>query len=290
MLVVYQRRRSPLFAVFYIGMPKNIFRKSVFTIASQSVWKFRVQVPDVTSEDICRKLTIKEKRKGNCSMDYRHEIKHIISPSDAVNIRNNLRAVAGLDSHAKEKGCYRIRSLYFDDISNTALHEKLDGVNERKKYRIRYYDDDLSYIVLECKIKRDNVGCKPQEVLSLEETRKILKGDIAWMISSGKPLLAALYVDMRLRGLRPNVVVEYERVPYVYAPGNVRVTIDWNIRTGKPDQFLRPDGLMIQAEENNMLLEVKWDHYLPDVIRRAIALKGRHATAFSKYAACRVYF
>ena len=222
-------------------------------------------------------------------MDYRHEVKHIISPGDAAAIRANLTAVAELDPHAREKGCYCIRSLYFDDPLDTALHEKLDGVNERKKFRIRYYNDDLGYIMLECKMKRDGVGAKPQERLTREEAEKILRGDIHWMASSGRPLLVLLYAEMKTRQLRPKTVVQYKRVPFIYAPGNVRVTIDWDIRTGPPGDFLNPEGLTLPVEDNVMLLEVKWDEYLPSVIRRAAALRSKTPTAFSKYAACRVY-
>lgn len=222
-------------------------------------------------------------------MDYRHEVKHVITAGDAAAIRTNLSAVAHLDPHAKEKGYYRIRSLYFDDPMDTALHEKLDGVNERRKFRIRYYNDDLGYIMLECKMKRDGVGCKPQERLTLEETEKILRGETGWMVRSGRPLLAALYVEMKTRRLAPKTVVEYKRVPFIYGPGNVRVTIDWAIRTGQPKDFLHPDGLTLPIEDDVMLLEVKWDEYLPGVIRKAAALKSRTPSAFSKYAACRVY-
>ena len=221
-------------------------------------------------------------------MEYRHEIKHYISEADAISIRRNLSAVASVDSHAVN-GAYRIRSLYFDDLNNTALWEKLDGVNERRKFRIRYYNEDLSYIVLECKMKRDNVGCKLQERLSEEELRRIMAGDTAWMAVSGRPLLVTLYTEMKAKGLRPKCVVEYMRVPFVYGPGNVRVTIDWNIRTGPPGQFMDPRGLTLPVDGNPMLLEVKWDEYLPGVIRRAVALKSRGPTAFSKYAACRMY-
>ena len=222
-------------------------------------------------------------------MDYRHEVKHVITAGDAAAIRTNMSAVAHLDPHAKEKGYYRIRSLYFDDPMDTALREKLDGVNERRKFRIRYYNDDLDYIMLECKMKRDGVGCKPQERLTLEETQKIMRGEIGWMAASGRPLLAALYVDMKTRRLAPKTVVEYKRVPFVYGPGNVRVTIDWAIRTGPTREFLDPEGLTLPIEDDIMLLEVKWDEYLPVVIRKAAALKSRTPSAFSKYAACRVY-
>ena len=222
-------------------------------------------------------------------MQYRHEIKHRITEADAVAIRQSLSAVAAIDPHAEKEGSYRIRSLYFDDPLDTALWEKLDGVNERRKFRIRYYNDDLSYIMLECKMKRDNVGCKLQERLTEEELRRIMEGDTGWMATSGRALLTALYVEMKTRRLRPKCVVEYMRVPFVYGPGNVRVTIDWNIRTGPPGQFMDPRGLTLPVEGNPILLEVKWDEYLPTIIRRAAALKSRGAGAFSKYAACRVY-
>ena len=222
-------------------------------------------------------------------MEYRHEIKHVITPGDAAAIKNNLRAVASQDPHAGPDGTYRIRSLYFDDLNDTALWEKLDGVNERRKFRIRYYNDDLSYIMLECKMKRDNLGCKLQERLTLEEVQKIMRGDVAWMATCSRPLLTVLYVEMKAKGLRPKCVVEYLRAPFVYGPGNVRVTIDWNIRTGPAPQFLDPNGLTLPVEGSPMLLEVKWDDFLPGVIRRAAALKNRGSAAFSKYAACRVY-
>ncbi len=222
-------------------------------------------------------------------MDYRHEIKFPITPADAVAIRTNLSAVAHMDEHARQEGYYRIRSLYFDDLNDTALWEKLDGVNKRRKFRIRYYNDDVSYLMLECKMKQDNACSKLQERMTVDEVRRVMEGDIQWMASSGRPLLIVLYVEMKMGGLRPRCVVEYKRVPFVYEAGNVRVTIDWNIRTGPPAQFLHPNGLTLPVEDNPMVLEVKWDEYLPEVIRRATALKSRKPTAFSKYAACRIY-
>lgn len=223
-------------------------------------------------------------------MLYRHEVKHLISPGDAAAIQSGLRAVARLDPHAAARGYYCVRSLYFDDPMDSALYEKLDGVNMRRKFRLRYYDGDLSYLVLECKMKRDGVGVKPQLQLSVEEASCMLHGDTAWMVTSGQPLLMMLYTEMKLRHLRPRTVVEYRRIPYVYAPGNVRVTIDWNLRTGAPSAFLKPDGLTLPTGNDAMLLEVKWDEYLPAVIRDAVAVKSRQPTAFSKYAASRVYF
>ena len=219
-------------------------------------------------------------------MNYRHEIKHIISAGDAAMIRNNLNAVARIDPHAEDKGYYVVRSLYFDDPESSALQEKLDGMNQRRKFRIRYYDNCLNHMVLECKIRQDDLGYKPREMLTPEEVQRILRGETSWMASSGRPLLCALYADMRTRLLAPRTVVEYKRMPYLYEPGNVRVTVDWAIRTGRPSSFLKPGGQMFPLGDSIILLEVKWDQYLPEIIRKAVALKSRMPTAFSKYAAC----
>ncbi len=222
-------------------------------------------------------------------MQYRHEVKYIISSGDAAAARASLSGVAQLDPHAREKGYYLVRSLYFDDPADTALRQKLDGVSERRKFRLRCYDGDLNTLVLECKMKRDDAGLKPREPLTAEEAETILRGETGWMIQSGRPLLVLLYAEMKSRQLAPKTMAEYRRIPFTYAPGNVRVTIDWDIRTGAPGEFLKPEGLTIPIREDVTLLEVKWDSYLPQAIREAAALKNRYPAAFSKYAACRAY-
>ena len=113
---------------------------------------------------------------------------------------------------------------------------------------------------------------------------------LAVALQLGRPLLIELYSKMKAQGLRPRTIVDYTRTPFVYAPGNVRITIDENIRTGLHcTDFLNPDCVTVPAGEGAIVLEVKWDEYLPTVIRRAIRLEGRQSTAFSKYAACRIY-
>ena len=220
---------------------------------------------------------------------YRHEWKHIIGASDMITIRQRLRAVAKVDANAVD-GKYLIRSLYFDNLSDQALREKLDGVNHREKFRIRYYNGDISEIHLEKKSKYNGLGTKDRAVLSAQEAQRIVDGDLEWMLSSDRPLVQELYVKMKNRGLKPKTIVDYTREPFVYAPGNVRVTLDYNIRTGlQCTDFLNPDCVTIPAGDAVMILEVKWDEFLPAVIRDTIQLGSRQTASFSKYAACRIY-
>lgn len=221
-------------------------------------------------------------------MDFRHEWKHEISYMDMLSLRQRLRAVAQPDVYAVE-GRYQIRSLYFDTPSDKALREKLNGVSRREKFRIRYYNGDTSMIHLEKKSKVGGLGNKQSAALSVSEVEAILQGDLDWMMGSGKPLVQELYSKMMTQLLRPKTIVDYTREPFVYLPGNVRVTLDYDIRTGlRPAEFLA-SGVTIRAGDAPIILEVKWDAFLPSVIRDTIQLEGRHTSSFSKYAQCRIY-
>ncbi len=221
---------------------------------------------------------------------YRHEWKHEINYMDMISIRQRLKAVARYDPHAPD-GHYHIRSLYFDNMNDKALREKVDGVNRREKFRIRYYNDDTSYINLEKKSRLNGVGTKYSARLSTDEVQSIIDGDLDWMMGSDSGLVRELYSKMRSQGLRPKTIVDYEREPYIYGPGNVRVTFDYDIRTGMGStDFLNPGSATIQAGDKDIIiLEVKWDEYLPQIIRDCVQTPGRHVTAFSKYAQCRIY-
>ena len=222
-------------------------------------------------------------------MKFRHECKHEITLSDMLTIRARLSAAAMPDPHATN-GKYEIRSLYFDDLYDTALREKLDGVNFREKYRIRLYNGDTSLIKLEKKTKINGLCSKESAALTADEAQRIADGDTEWMGSDSRPLVTELYSRIQSRGLRPKTVVDYTREPFIFPAGNVRVTIDYNIRTGMGvTDFLNPDMPTVPAGNPPIILEVKWDDFLPDIIRDTVNLRGTRTTAFSKYAACRIY-
>lgn len=221
--------------------------------------------------------------------NFRHEWKHEINEMDAAIIRQRLQVVAKADPYAVD-GRYEIRSLYFDNLADKALREKIDGVNMREKFRIRFYNQDVSFIRLEKKRKCNGLTGKESVGLIKEEAQKISEGDYGWMAYSGKPLVVELYSKIRSEGLAPKTIVDYTREPFVYGPGNVRITLDYNIRTGMcGTDFLKPGCITIPAGKTPIILEVKWDAFLPDIIRDALQLRGRQAGAYSKYAACRIY-
>ena len=223
-------------------------------------------------------------------MTKRHEIKIAINDADAVVLKQRLRLVARYDEHAP-KGGYLVRSLYFDTLRDRALREKLDSVNNREKFRIRCYNRDYSFIQLEKKSKSNGLGEKAKARLTAEEVSSLLVGDYSWMNDSSRPVLVELMSKMRSQGLRPKVVVEYRREPFVFGPGNVRVTLDSDVRTGMRSLAFLDSGMPLVPVPGDQrgVLEVKWDEFLPDIIRDAVQLDGRRAAAFSKYAAARMY-
>lgn len=222
-------------------------------------------------------------------MDFRHEWKHEINASDMIAVRQRLRAVARPDAYAVN-GAYEIRSLYFDNLADKALREKIDGVNRREKFRLRYYNGNNSEIYLEKKSKLNGLGSKKKVLITKEEVQSILDGKYDFMMEGNRELLKELYCKMMHQGLRPKTIVDYTREPYVYEPGNVRVTLDYNIRTGLGStDFLNPNCITVGAGKSVIVMEVKWDSFLPAIIRDVIQLAGRQTTAFSKYAICRTY-
>ena len=223
---------------------------------------------------------------------YRHELKFGISYTDYLAMRGRLSKVMQSDPHADSDGRYRIRSVYFDNSDDKALMEKINGIAKREKFRIRYYNDDLSYISLEKKMKINDLCLKYDALISEEECRKLLAGDIVFMKDHTEELVRELYAKMNYQRLKPRVLVSYVREPYIYRPGNVRVTFDSQIRTSLfTSDFLKGEVSDISATDSpgDMLLEVKYDAFLPEIIQDMIQVNSMRQQAFSKYGACRRY-
>jgi len=223
-------------------------------------------------------------------VQYRHEWKAELNRGDLYLLRQRLDAVLRRDPHTGPSGCYLIRSLYFDNDSDTALREKIDGVGHREKFRIRAYNHDYSRLKLEKKVKDNSLGYKLSAPMSYDECSSVLQGDWEWLLRSDRALLRELGEKMLHGGYRPRTIVEYTREPFIHEAGNVRVTLDYDIRTGLTGtDFLDPDCVTVPAGDTAALVEIKYDNFLPDLVRDAVQLAFRRTGAFSKYAACRKY-
>ena len=222
---------------------------------------------------------------------FRHELKYYINTADYLTIKQRLSAVAETDGHVNENGTYKIRSLYFETPTDRVLKEKVDGLNNREKFRIRMYNDDTSFIRLEKKTKINGFCNKIDAPVTQEQCRRLIDGDTSWMKESEYALLTELYAKMKFEQLRPKTIVDYMREPFIYRPGNVRVTLDSQIMTGvhAKDMFdpalptIRTHGSTV------IILEVKYDSFLPDIIQNAVRVQNRKTTAFSKYAVARMF-
>lgn len=219
----------------------------------------------------------------------RHELKHLISLSDKYQLIARLGAICSPDPHYGAES-YHIRSLYFDNVYDKALVERLNGLEYREKFRIRFYNFDDSYIVLEKKIKHNQLCGKQSARVTRSEVESLLCGDIQWLLQKDSPLCHELYAKMRAQLLKPKVIVDYSRRAFVYAPGNTRITLDDNIRTGLSSlDLFNPNLVTVPADiTRSIVLEVKYDQYIPDIIRRAVRLENRRTANFSKYAASRL--
>lgn len=217
----------------------------------------------------------------------RHELKHYINYADVLQLRSRLPLVTSLDKNTAEGIGYRVKSLYFDNYNDKALREKIDGLNEREKFRLRLYNDDPSYIRLEKKRKHGGICFKESAPISATTCERLLQGDLDALQENGTPLQLELYTKMHYQQLRAKNIVDYQREAFIYPIGNVRVCLDSDIRTSNNvHDFLKPKPVPVPIS-GVYILEVKYDSFLPEIIRGMVSLSSRRSTAFSKYAATR---
>lgn len=222
---------------------------------------------------------------------FRNELKYEISVGEIQMIRNRIRHLLLPDAHAGVDGRYSIRSLYFDDPFNRCFYENENGTDPREKFRIRIYNHSCERITLECKRKEKGMTQKTACALTLEQAETLMAGRVLRDMDSQPPLLKKLTLQMMTKGLRPCVIVEYDREPFVYKTGNVRVTLDTNIASSNAitrffDERIPRRPVMPRGRQ---LLEVKYDELIPDFIFNNLQLENLQQTAFSKFYICRKF-
>lgn len=218
----------------------------------------------------------------------RHELKYYINYDTYYILRERFRHVLDKDPNMKDENGYLISSLYMDDMYHSAIEEKVAGNRFRKKFRIRSYDRDDKYIRLECKSKCNEYIAKTSAKISVEEYRKILKGDLEFLLERPEQVCQELFGYARTKLMKPVVIVEYQREAYISPLGNVRITFDKDISASRVIDMFSPDLYMQKVlPDNIMVLEVKYDDYLPLHIRSTLQGVPADQCAISKYVMCR---
>lgn len=221
---------------------------------------------------------------------FRNELKYICSEGELYQMQSRIQLLCEADAHAGPEGVYNIRSIYFDDLQNRYFFENENGTDPREKFRIRSYNASDSRITLECKKKERSMTHKDSCPLSKEQYRKILEGSLS-ASDVNSTLLEKFYLLQEQRHLQPKVIVAYERTPFVYTFGNVRITFDRNIGSSTDlsaffDPYL-PVRPILPLGKN--ILEVKYDELLPNFLYDAMNLGSLRQTTFSKYYLCRKF-
>ena len=225
------------------------------------------------------------------STEFRHEYKYVLDMQQSRILEMRVRNLIPHDRNATKDGMYAIHSLYFDDYQDSCFYENEAGVNVRSKYRIRYYNNDCSYISLEKKSKVNGMTKKESCRITEEQCRQFMMGKIPEIHTSMSEKMQKLFSEMRCKNMIPKVIVHYDRAPYVYEIGNVRITFDRNIESSNDFvHFL--DGTKVNRPilaVGESIMEVKWDEILPEFIEKGIALNELQWSSFSKYYLCRKY-
>lgn len=222
---------------------------------------------------------------------FRHEMKYLISAAQLPLLKSRISSIMQPDPHAGDDGVYSIRSLYFDDYDNRCYFENQDGTDPREKFRIRIYNHSCSQIKLECKRKERGKTHKLSSPLSLPQAQQLMAGMPLPFTEEMTPLQRKLTLQMQTRLLHPVVIVEYDRIPYIYRNGNVRVTFDLNISSGSDISGFFSETIAKRPvmPRGMHLMEVKFDEYLPDFIYTSLNLGNLQQTNYSKYYLCRKY-
>ncbi len=218
----------------------------------------------------------------------RHELKYFINLHEYTHLKRRLDAVLEKDRHAAVNDGYHVRSLYFDDIYNSALYEKKSGIFERKKYRIRIYNLADTVIRLEKKSKYDKYISKKTADLTKDWFYAILQGDCQFLLNAGCSLFREFYIEIRNNLLKPAVIVDYEREAYTLGAGNVRITFDKDLRAGINSFDIFDDTIATKAifDKPVMILEIKYGAFLPTYVHNLLQICSHNISAASKYALC----
>ena len=215
----------------------------------------------------------------------RHELKFYISRSDYEYVRHILSHLMDRDEFQKDDRGYFIRSLYFDDASDSSVEEKLDGIERRDKYRLRIYDPQQNWAKLERKRKVNHYVSKSSVTVSKEEAATMMEGNYDFLLNKKGDAAKSIYFDLSRKYFRPVVIIDYIRDAYKMSYNEIRITFDKHIRTTTADLDLFNENLITHPLQRNdtIIMEIKFNTCLPSWFKDFLKFESNVNTAISKY-------
>ena len=220
----------------------------------------------------------------------REEKKYAIDIGLGTALRGKLATVMLADSHNGAQG-YSIRSLYFDTPDNLDYNEKLDGIELRRKIRLRIYSPNQDFAMLEMKQKEGPYQRKRSLRLSREHGEMLARGEYGPLLSYQEPFAAECYSLMRARCYRPKTIVEYDRTAYIARENHIRITFDSHIRATESSMDIFSPSLPLSPVMSpfRMVLEVKYNGFLLSYIKNLLDNVYRQEISVSKYCMARSF-
>lgn len=219
---------------------------------------------------------------------YRHELKFLLSMIEYEQLKRLLGALLVKDENTKPGGDYYIRSLYFDTPENKDYYDKLIGVAQRKKIRLRIYDIAADEVKLELKNKENNYSIKETAAISREDAMLLIGGDSSVLAGYDNDIAKKAYFNMISYGYMPKVIVDYEREAYLLPVENVRLTFDKGVRAFKGNGLFEENNAFVGVlAPEYVILEVKYDKYLPPYVKNVLSSINMQRMSISKYCLAR---
>lgn len=213
---------------------------------------------------------------------FRTEKKYEVQTVTEYQLADRLTRIAEEDSHNGLEG-YMVRSLYFDSIYDNDYFDKVDGLEKRKKIRLRIYDPTDQIVKLELKEKQGSAQLKSSMIITREQALSMIRADYSFLKEKKTPLAERLYITLTEGVYRPACIIEYDRRAYICDTNDIRITIDKNIRVSKKVGDFFAEAIEFIPVLSHPILEVKYNGFLLSYLRYAVNLANLLETALSKY-------
>lgn len=214
----------------------------------------------------------------------RRELKYYISYKEYLVLSDLLKKVLRQDKHNKDGHGYFVRSLYFDNLYDRSFEDKMAGIEERSKYRLRLYAH-TQLLKFEIKSRHNDLITKESAVVSREDAEEIQKCNYEAMLKYGNKVLNKAYAEFKKSSYRPVVLVDYLREAFVFDTNEIRIVFDRFLRSSisQLDIFQSGSVLKPQLKKGIVVMEVKYNYFVPNSIKKLIQIKSFSRSAISKY-------